>query len=103
MLKLARARAGTDLIAYYCDDALTRPLLEAEYDLIVTHFFLDCFNENCLELLTARVARAAAPRARWIISEFRRSGWLVSCLYLFFPPERGPAQPAAGGSPSGFD
>jgi SAM-dependent methyltransferase len=84
MLELARARAGTDLIAYYCDDALTRPLHEAEYDLIVTHFFLDCFNENCLELLTARVARAAAPRARWIISEFRRSGWLVSCLYLFF-------------------
>jgi len=84
MLELARARAGTDLIAYQCDDALTCPLPQAEYDLIVTHFFLDCFDEKCLELLAARIARAAAPRARWIISEFRRSGWLVRCLYLFF-------------------
>jgi SAM-dependent methyltransferase len=84
MLDLARARAGTDLIAYHCDDALTCPLPEAEYDLIVTHFFLDCFDEKCLALLAARVARAAAPHARWIISEFRKPGWLVRGLYLFF-------------------
>jgi ubiquinone/menaquinone biosynthesis C-methylase UbiE len=84
MLELARARAGTDLIAYHCDDALTCPLPESQYDLIVTHFFLDCFDEKYLDLLAARIARAAAPRARWIISEFRRSGWLVRCLYLFF-------------------
>ena len=84
MLELARARAGTDVIAYHCDNALTCPLPDSEYDLIVTHFFLDCFEEKYLELLAARVARAAAPRARWVISEFRRSGWLVRCLYLFF-------------------
>jgi SAM-dependent methyltransferase len=84
MLELARVRAGTDLIAYHCDDALTCPLPDAAYDLIVTHFFLDCFDEKCLELLAARVAHAAAPHARWIISEFRRSGLLVRCLYLFF-------------------
>jgi SAM-dependent methyltransferase len=84
MLELARARAGTDLIEYHCEDALTRPLPDSEYDLIVTHFFLDCFDDKSLELLVARIARAAGPHARWIISEFRRSGWLVSCLYLFF-------------------
>jgi ubiquinone/menaquinone biosynthesis C-methylase UbiE len=84
MLELARVRAGTDQIAYYCDDALTCPLPDAEYDLIVTHFFLDCFDEKSLARLAARVAGAAAPRARWIVSEFRRSGWLVRGLYLFF-------------------
>jgi SAM-dependent methyltransferase len=84
MLQLARARAGTDLITYYCADALTSPLPEAEYDLIVTHFFLDCFDEPDLKRVAARIARAAVPGARWIISEFRRSGWLVRCLYLFF-------------------
>ena len=84
MLELARARAGTDRVAYHCDDALTTPLPTAEYDLIVTHFFLDCFEETDLDLLAARIARAARPQARWLISEFRRPGWLVRALYLFF-------------------
>jgi ubiquinone/menaquinone biosynthesis C-methylase UbiE len=84
MLTLARGRAGTDSITYHCGDALTLPLIESEYDVIVTHFFLDCFEEADLELLAARIERAAAPGARWIVSEFRKSGWLVQCLYAFF-------------------
>jgi len=84
MLTLARRRAGTDSITYYCADALTAPLVESRYDLIVTHFFLDCFNETDLDLLTARIEKSAAPGACWIVSEFRKSGWLVQCLYLFF-------------------
>ncbi|HEX4169352.1 MAG TPA: class I SAM-dependent methyltransferase [Bryobacteraceae bacterium] len=42
------------------------------YDLIATHFFLDCFNESELVQLTDRLAHHAAPRALWIISEFRK-------------------------------
>jgi len=84
MLELARARAGTKHVAYCKDDARTAPLPVAEYDLIVTHFFLDCFDETDLEPLIARLARAATPQARWLISEFRGNGWLVRSLYLFF-------------------
>ena len=84
MLELARARAGTEHVNYRCEDARTAPLPEAEYDLIVTHFFLDCFNETDLERLIARLADAAKPQAQWLISEFRGNGWLVRTLYLFF-------------------
>lgn len=85
MLELARACAGTEhVVNYRCDDARAAPLPAAEYDLIVTHFFLDCFDETDLELLIARMADAATPQARWLISEFRGNGWLVQALYFFF-------------------
>lgn len=87
MLELARARAGDRRIAYRQADARTLPLAPAEYDLIVTHFFLDCFNEHDLESLIARTALAAQPGALWIVSEFRQPRWadpLLGALYLFF-------------------
>jgi len=84
MLDLARARAGAKRVAYRNDDARTAPLPAAQYDLIVTHFFLDCFDEMDLEPLIARLADAASPQARWLVSEFRGNGWLVRALYLFF-------------------
>jgi SAM-dependent methyltransferase len=87
MLELARSRAG-DRVDYVLGDALAVPLKTAEYDLIVTHFFLDCFNEQDAEVLIERIAAAAKPNARWLISEFRVSNWwsrlLVAVLYLFF-------------------
>jgi SAM-dependent methyltransferase len=84
MLELARGRAGAEHVTYRRQDARTAPLPEAEYDLIVTHFFLDCFDETELEPLIARLTDAAKPQARWLISEFRGNGWLVRTLYLLF-------------------
>jgi ubiquinone/menaquinone biosynthesis C-methylase UbiE len=84
MLDLARTRAGTERVAYRCDDARSTPLCAAEYDLIVTHFFLDCFEKTDQEALATRIAGAAGPQARWVISEFRKPGWFVHLLYLFF-------------------
>lgn len=84
MLELARARAGSDRVTYHHADALTTPLPAAEYDLIVTHFFLDCFEEEDQARLIERVSHAATPQARWLVSEFRKQGLLVRALYLFF-------------------
>ena len=84
MLELARARAGGGRVVYHHDDALTTPLPAEEYDLIVTHFFLDCFDEEDQARLVSHVSRAATPQARWLVSEFRDSGLLVRALYLFF-------------------
>jgi len=87
MLKLARARAGTERVTYHQANALEIALPEHEYDLIVTHFFLDCFDETGASRLVERAARAACPNARWLISEFRRTWWsppLLGVLYLFF-------------------
>lgn len=88
MLELARARAGDEGVTYHQADARTILLPEAEYDLIVTHFFLDCFDQPEAAELVQRVARSARRDARWLISEFREPGrWarvLLSGMYLFF-------------------
>lgn len=87
MLDLARSRCGGQ-IHYIAGDARTIPLRESEYDLIVTHFFLDCFDEPDATALIRRVAAAAKPQSRWLISEFRDANWWshlsVASLYWFF-------------------
>ena len=87
MLELARARSGDARIRYLHADALTVPLPPSSYDLIATHFFLDCFGPQELERLVDRVSAAAQPGALWLISEFRQPQWarpLLALMYLFF-------------------
>jgi ubiquinone/menaquinone biosynthesis C-methylase UbiE len=72
-------------------DALAFPL-DGSYDLIVTHFFLDCLTQSELAALIYRVAEHAGPGTLWLISDFRiPSGpmqvpakLLVRTLYLAF-------------------
>jgi ubiquinone/menaquinone biosynthesis C-methylase UbiE len=63
------------------------------YDLVVTHFFFDCFFEKELALLIERIAPQLKPGALWVVSEFaeahgmiaNRAGKLVvSGLYCAF-------------------
>jgi ubiquinone/menaquinone biosynthesis C-methylase UbiE len=93
MLKLARRAVGSERVTYHHADALEFPLPHAEYDLIATHFFFDCFGPTELDRLIERVASAAAPGAHWLVSEFRvpRRRWLeppariyIGGLYAFF-------------------
>jgi ubiquinone/menaquinone biosynthesis C-methylase UbiE len=96
MLELARERAsepgnrrnnGHGRIRWELADARQAGLAPAQYDLIVAHFFLDCFEERDAAQLIERVAAAAQPRARWLISEFRPAAWsapATRALYLFF-------------------
>jgi cyclopropane fatty-acyl-phospholipid synthase-like methyltransferase len=67
--------------------------LRGSYDLVVSHYFLDCLANNEVEKLVERVSRAASPGARWLISEFRvpRRGLqraaallVIKALYLGF-------------------
>jgi SAM-dependent methyltransferase len=64
-----------------------------EYDLVATHFFLDCLFEPEILLLLGRIAPQLAPDALWVVSEFsipggRAASWLgkviVSGLYQSF-------------------
>ena len=98
MLALAEARARTigaaDRVRFHHADARTWPLPPgAAYDLIVTHFFLDCFTSEQLPPLLERLASFTEARARWIVSEFHQPphgfaawrAWLwITALYLFF-------------------
>lgn len=40
------------------------------YDLIVSHFFLDCLTTAEVQSLAATMARAVSPGSQWIVSEF---------------------------------
>lgn len=95
MLQLACARVGpadADRVTFRQADARVARLAEnldgAKYDLIVTHFFLDCFSEREAPPLVEKIARAADPAARWMVSEFRPAHrlarMLIAIMYAFF-------------------
>ena len=65
----------------------------AGFDLIVTHFFLDCFRPEQLDAIVARITRTAAPHARWLIADFCepacglarwRARFMLALMYWFF-------------------
>jgi ubiquinone/menaquinone biosynthesis C-methylase UbiE len=74
-------------------DFLDWPAPDGQFDLIVTHFFLDCFRADQLDQLLPRITALAAPDARWLLADFRQpdSGWtrwrarlILRSMYLFF-------------------
>ncbi len=96
MLRAAQRRlpAATDVTFVHADALDYSPDTEAQYDLVVTHFFLDCFDETGLDQLLDRVDPAVAPGALWIVSDFAiparpallrlTARALVRALYLGF-------------------
>jgi ubiquinone/menaquinone biosynthesis C-methylase UbiE len=93
MLNLAGQRAKSTRISFRHSDARLIFPLPHQYDLIATHFFLDCFDRQDLEKLVTQIADAAQPGAVWLISEFRQpsKGWRavwawlwLRLLYFFF-------------------
>lgn len=93
MIERARKRTVGHRIRFLCSALEDANLPERAYDLVVTHFFLDCFSENKLPQIVAQIARAAAPQAQWLIAEFHQptEGWrrwfsrcLIRAMYLFF-------------------
>jgi SAM-dependent methyltransferase len=73
MLGLLRARAvrigAVDRITLHCTGALAFAP-SGSYDLVVTHFFLDCFTMEQLEALITRIRTHLLPDSRWVVSEF---------------------------------
>lgn len=66
---------------------------ESAYDLVVTHFLLDCLSPDEVALLVRRVRPRISPHAVWLVSEFRvPAGWfghivarpLIRFLYWSF-------------------
>jgi SAM-dependent methyltransferase len=71
MLRLLehRTRPFNKRVRLHTVDALRWIPIEP-YDLIVSHFFLDCFFPEELEPLLDRVLPHALPGAQWVVSEF---------------------------------
>ena len=97
---LAQARAGlqrlgvnSDRIDFVHADALEWYVPSKTFDLIVTHFFLDCFGTPQVGNTVAKLAQAAAPNAIWLLADFsipkagfarsHARAWLA-VMYWFF-------------------
>ncbi len=91
--KSGDARPGGRVSLHQADAIREAPPGATKYDLIVSHFFLDCFNDEEIAALLKNVAAVASDGAVWIISDFavpkgRVSGAagriVIACLYLGF-------------------
>ncbi|HTW80160.1 MAG TPA: class I SAM-dependent methyltransferase [Terracidiphilus sp.] len=96
MLRALVRRAGRNAPRVHTEVVDARawhPAKSEPYDLIVSHFFLDCLTTAEIQPLAAKIRAASAPDALWIISEFAvpRSwfgrvvaGPVVTALYFTF-------------------
>jgi ubiquinone/menaquinone biosynthesis C-methylase UbiE len=64
-----------------------------QFDLLVTHFFLDCFPHDQLKQVVSRLASAAQPGAKWLLADFCepprglahwRARIILALAYAFF-------------------
>lgn len=73
MLRALVRRAGVNAARVHaqCRDARSwRAAQDAGYDLVATHFFLDCLSTAEVRELAAQVRAVATPQAVWVVSEF---------------------------------
>jgi SAM-dependent methyltransferase len=56
-------------VRFIVEDARTARFA-GRYDLVVTHFFLDCFSTDDLTQLIAKITAHVHPGGRWVISDF---------------------------------
>jgi ubiquinone/menaquinone biosynthesis C-methylase UbiE len=99
MLQLARKRVECEVpgskgsVRFLHQDIMSWTAPDDRYDLLVTHFFLDCFSEPALAGIIKKLARATTGDATWLLADFcippkgmarlRARGWLAA-MYLFF-------------------
>jgi SAM-dependent methyltransferase len=95
MLKALVRRAGARAaqVRTHTADARTWQPDGAAYDLVATHFFLDCLTTADVSALARTIRGAVSPGALWVVSEFAvPEGWygrlvarpVVSGLYWAF-------------------
>jgi ubiquinone/menaquinone biosynthesis C-methylase UbiE len=70
MLRLLQRRCGPSrLCIRHCDARFYEP--SGEVDLVVAHFFFDCFEQEELNASIARIAATVRPDALFLVSDFR--------------------------------
>ena len=99
MLQLARQRMENELpnlrgqVRFLHHDITNWAPPQNHYDLVVTHFVLDCFPQAELAWVVKNLAAAAKPDAEWLLADFRlpdrgfarlqARAWLAT-MYQFF-------------------
>ena len=98
MQAIARRRASEAGFArrqlrFVCTDWADWCPDSGSFDLVVTHFFLDCFPDDELARLIAKISALMLPNASWVLSDFRvpEGGWrrvrarlVLGLAYTFF-------------------
>jgi SAM-dependent methyltransferase len=69
-LQQASAKHAARLTTEVADLRVWKPVDFAGYDLVVTHFFLDCLTSREVRDLAVRLTPAIQPNALWLVSEF---------------------------------
>lgn len=64
-------QGDAERVTLTCADARCFAPAASGYDLVVTHFFLDCLTEAEADGLIARIQPHLATGARWVVSEFQ--------------------------------
>jgi hypothetical protein len=90
MLEALVRRVGVDRkrVRVFCADVRDFQPPNPPYDLVVTHFFLDCLQTEEVEALASTLRSTLADDARWIVSEFsvpsNRFGRLAAAPLISF-------------------
>jgi SAM-dependent methyltransferase len=71
---IARHGLNSERIRFELGDALAWRSPTGVFDLVATHFFLDCFRRDELEGLIANISAATTDGARWLLSDFHQPG-----------------------------
>ncbi len=76
MLELAQDRAAREVPVSrgrvrFIQTPIETWRAEPPYDLIVTHFFLDCFERAAVAKIVGKLGASAAPNAEWLLGDFR--------------------------------
>jgi ubiquinone/menaquinone biosynthesis C-methylase UbiE len=95
MLKLAQQRIGhhANRVSFLRRDISSWTPTDGQYDLIVTHFFLDCLSKDQLGEVVGKLSRLAAADATWLLADFcipdggfariHARAWIAT-MYRFF-------------------
>jgi ubiquinone/menaquinone biosynthesis C-methylase UbiE len=76
MIRMARLRVhrmGEDCagrVRFFAEDIRQFTPPSAAYDLVATHFFLDCFSQQEIGGVVQSMAKWMAPNAKWVLSDF---------------------------------
>jgi hypothetical protein len=68
-------------VRFFTEDVQEFEPHPAGYDLIATHFFLDCFNDEELAEVMALIANWRKTDARWVVSEFCEGQAMICQLW----------------------
>lgn len=74
-------RTFRERVRFHAGDVRSFAPRADSYDLIVTHYFLDCFSNQELEDVVCLLARWGVPQARWIVSDFSEANRPIGRLW----------------------